>query len=91
MQRITVKITRPAGIGIKLVRPDLTVLVANNQLYSLTTGQTSPTAPTIALVNAINHEASAIHVSWTKSMEVIEAIVKAVGKLGVTYSKQLHS
>ena len=138
----------PTAVGIKLARPDLTViaiggegaiygegighliaaarlnidltvLVANNQLYSLTTGQTSPTTPKgaktkstpkgapsvsvqpIALVNAVNPEASAIHVTCTKPPEVTEAIVAAMGNNGfnlvdidqlcVTFSKQLTS
>ena len=138
----------PTAVGIKLARPDLTViaiggegaiygegmghliaaarlnidltvLVANNQLYSLTTGQTSPTTPKgshtkstpkgapsvpvapIALVNAVNPEASAIHVTCTKPPEVTEAIVTAMGNKGfnlvdidqlcVTFSKQLTS
>lgn len=138
----------PTAVGIKLARPDLTViviggegglygegmshliaaarlnidltvLVANNQLYSLTTGQTSPTTPKnaktkstpngapnvpvmpVALVNAVNPEASAVHVTCTKPPEVTEAIVKGmenkgfnlvdIDQLCVTYSKQLHS
>lgn len=96
---------------------DLTVLVANNQLYSLTTGQTSPTTPKgaktkstplgapcvpvmpIALVNAVNPEASAVHVTCLKPMEVTEAIVAGIENNGfnlvdidqlcVTFSKQL--
>jgi 2-oxoglutarate ferredoxin oxidoreductase subunit beta len=138
----------PTAVGIKLARPeltviaiggeggiygegmshliaaarlnvDLTVLVANNQLYSLTTGQTSPTTPQgaktkstpqgapsvavepIALVNAVNQKASAIHVTCIKPPEVTDAIIKALGNNGfnlvdidqlcVTFSKQLTS
>lgn len=138
----------PTAVGIKLARPDLTViaiggegaiygegmghliaaarlnvdittLVANNQLYSLTTGQTSPTTPKgaktkstplgapsvpvepIALINAVNPIASAIHVTCTKPAEVTEAIVDAMKNTGfnlvdidqlcVTFSKQLTS
>jgi len=138
----------PTAVGIKMARPDLTVIaiggegaiygegmahliaaarlnvnittiVANNQLYSLTTGQTSPTTPKgaktkstplgapsvpvepIALINGVNPNASAVHVTCLKPPEVTEAIVKAmssntfnlvdIDQLCVTFSKQLHS
>jgi len=138
----------PTAVGIKLARPeltviaiggeggiygegmahliaaarlniDLTVLVANNQLYSLTTGQTSPTTPKgsktkstplgapsvavepIALINAVNPQSSAVHVTCTKPPEVTEAIMTAItndgfnlvdiDQLCVTFSKQLTS
>ncbi len=138
----------PTAVGIKLARPDLTVLVvggeggiygegmshliagarlnidltvlvANNQLYSLTTGQTSPTTPKgsktkstpkgapsievepVGLINTINMEAQAVHVTCLKPMEVTEAIVNGIENKGfnlvdidqlcVTYSKQLQS
>jgi len=138
----------PTAVGIKLARPDLTViaiggegglygegmshliaaarlnvdittLVANNQLYSLTTGQTSPTTPKgaktkstplgapsvpvepIALINAVNPKAGAVHVTCIKPAEVTEAIVNAmknngfnlvdIDQLCVTFSKQLTS
>lgn len=138
----------PTAVGMKLARPDLTILViggegglygegmghliaaarlniditvltANNQLYSLTTGQSSPTTPKgaktkstpkgdpsvpvepVSLINAVNPEAQAIHVTCLKPMEVTEAIIRGIENPGfnlvdidqlcVTYSKQLHS
>jgi 2-oxoglutarate ferredoxin oxidoreductase subunit beta len=75
---------------------DIAVIVANNHIYSLTTGQTSPTtpkgyktkstpsgAPSIAvdpipLLNVVNQEIFAKHLSCQNPVEVTTAIKEAI-------------
>ena len=100
----------PTAIGIKMARPDLTViaiggegaiygegmahliaaarlniditvLVANNQLYSLTTGQTSPTTPKGAHTKSTPQGAPSVPV---EPIGLVNAVNPAAGAVHVT-------
>ncbi|MFA7301281.1 MAG: thiamine pyrophosphate-dependent enzyme [Candidatus Shapirobacteria bacterium] len=97
----------PTAIGIKLARPeltviaiggegaiygegmghliaaarlniDLTVLIANNQLYSLTTGQTSPTTPKGAKTKSTPEGAPSVPVAPVALVNAVNPDAKAV-------------
>lgn len=97
----------PTAVGIKLARPDLTViviggeggiygegmshliaaarlnidltvLVANNQLYSLTTGQTSPTTPKDAKTKSTPLGAPSVPVAPAELINAVNPHAKAI-------------
>jgi len=106
----------PTAVGIKLARPDLTViviggeggiygegmghliaatrlnidltvLVANNQLYSLTTGQTSPTTPKGSKTKSTPLGAPSVPVS---PIELIKTVNPEANSIHVTCLKPME-
>lgn len=66
---------------------DLTVIVANNQLYSLTTGQTSPTTPQGAKTKSTPNGAPSVPVM---PIELMKAVNGAVSAIHVTCLKPME-